>query len=79
LSYQFNDDRTDSFYNNNTFANELVVLESFGVLDYYISHQVNDHLKIFAGVNNLTNEKYEEIYRFNTMGRNARFGLALNF
>jgi len=79
LSYQFNDDRTDSFYNNNTFENELVVLESFGVLDYYISHQVNDHLKIFAGVNNLTNEKYEEIFRFNTMGRNARFGLALNF
>jgi len=79
LSYQFNDDRTDSYFNNNTFENELVVLESFGVLDYYISHQVNDHLKIFAGVNNLTNEKYEEIFRFNTRGRNARLGLALNF
>jgi vitamin B12 transporter len=79
LSYQFNDDRTDSFFNNNTFENEQVVLERFGVLDYYISHQVNDHLKIFAGVNNLTNEKYEEIFRFNTRGRNARLGLALNF
>ena len=79
LSYQFNDDRTDSFYNNETFANELVVLNSFGILDYYISHQVNDHLKIFAGLNNLTNEKYEEIYRFNSRGRNARVGLAFNF
>ena len=79
LSYQFNDDRTDSFFNNETFENELVVLDSFGVLDYYISHQVNNHLKIFAGINNLTNEEYEEIYRFNTRGRNARVGLALNF
>jgi len=79
LSYQFNDDRTDSFFNNDTFESEMVVLDSFGVLDYYISHQMNEHLKIFAGVNNLTNEKYEEIFRFNTNGRNARFGLALNF
>ncbi len=79
LSYQFNDERTDSFYNNETFENELVVLKGFGVLDYYISHQVNDHLKIFAGLNNLTNEKYEEIYRYSTRGRNARLGLALNF
>lgn len=79
LSYQFNDDRTDSFFNNETYENELVVLESFAILDYYISHQVNEHLKIFAGLNNLTNEKYEEIFRFNTRGRNARFGLALNF
>lgn len=79
LSYQFNDDRTDSFFNNETYANELVVLDSFGILDYYISHQVNDQLKIFAGLNNLTNEKFEEIYRFNTRGRNARIGLALNF
>jgi len=55
------------------------VLNSFGILDYYISHQVNDHLKIFAGLNNLTNEKYEEIYRFNSRGRNARVGLAFNF
>jgi vitamin B12 transporter len=79
LSYQFNDDRTDSFSNNITFENEPIVLKSFGVLDYYISHQVNDHLKLFAGISNLTNEKYEEIYKFNTRGRNARFGLALNF
>jgi len=79
LSYQFNDDRTDSFSNNITFENEPIVLKSFGVLDYYISHQVNDHLKLFAGISNLTNEKYEEIYKFNTRGRNARFGLSLNF
>lgn len=79
LSYQYNDDRTDSYYNSESFTNELVVLESYGILDYYIGHQVNDHLKIFGGLNNLTNEKFQELYRFNTRGRNARVGLALNF
>lgn len=79
LSYQYNDDRTDSFYNSESFANELVVLESYGILDFYIGHQVNEHLKIFAGLNNITNEKFQELYRFNTHGRNARVGLAVNF
>lgn len=79
LSYQFNDDRTDNFFNNETFVNEIVVLDSYGILDYYISHQINKNLKVFAGVTNLTNEEYQEIYRFNTQGRNARFGVSLNF
>ena len=78
LSYQFNDDRTDSFYNNETFANDIVVLNSYGILDYFISHQVNENVKVFGGISNITNEKYEEIYRFNTRGRNARIGLAIN-
>lgn len=79
VTYQFNDDRTDTFYNSETYANENVVLSSYGILDYYISHTVSANLKIFAGINNITNEEYEEIYRFNTRGRNARIGLVLNF
>ncbi|CAM4137710.1 TonB-dependent receptor plug domain-containing protein [Gillisia limnaea] len=79
LRYQFNDDRTDNFFNNETFVNEVVVLESYGILDYYISHQINKNIKIFGGVTNITNEEFQEIYRFNTRGRNARFGVNLNF
>jgi len=79
LSYQFNDDRTDNFYNNETFANETVVLESYGILDFYYSQQVSDHLKVFAGVDNIFNTKFQELYRYTTRGRNARLGIALNF
>lgn len=79
LSYQFNDDRTDNFYNNETFANETVVLESYGILDFYYSHQVSDHLKVFAGVDNIFNTEFQELYRYTTRGRNARLGIALNF
>ena len=60
LSYQFNDERTDSFYNNETFANENVILDSYGILDFYYSQQVSDHLKVFAGVDNIFNTDFEE-------------------
>lgn len=79
LSYQFNDDRTDNFYNNETFANETIVLGSYGILDFYYSQQVSDHFKVFVGVDNIFNTDFEELYRYSTRGRNARLGIALNF
>lgn len=79
LTYQFNDDRTDSFFDSETFESETVKLDNYSILDFYISHRVNENIKIFGGISNLTNQGYEEIYRFNTRGRNARFGLVLNF
>ncbi|MFO8145916.1 MAG: TonB-dependent receptor [Gillisia sp.] len=79
LSYQFNDTRTDRFFNNETFESEQVALESFNILDFYLNHRINDNLSLFGGITNLTNEKYEEIYRFNSRGRNAKIGVLLNF
>ncbi len=79
LSYQFNDDRSDSFFNGETFENELVALESYGILDFYLSQKITENFQVFFGVNNIANEHYEEIYRFNTRGRNLRMGLVFNF
>lgn len=79
LTYQFNDSRSDTYYNNETFANEIIVLDSYNILDLYINRHLTQNLSIFAGFTNLTNADYQEIYRFNTRGRNARIGLAFNF
>ena len=79
LNYQFTGQRSDSYYDSEIFENVVVNLESYNLLDFSIRHKINQNVKIFAGVSNITNERYEEIYRFNTRGRNARFGLALNF
>lgn len=79
LTYQFNDVRSDSFFNSESFENEVVLLNKYGILNYFISYHVNENVRIFAGVDNITNESYEEIYRFTTRGRNGRIGLALNF
>lgn len=79
LSYQYNDDREDNFTNPATFASELVTLDSYGLLDFYVSHQLLQNVKFFAGLNNILNEEYEEIVGFQTRGRNARMGLSFKF
>ncbi len=79
FNYQFTDDRTDNYFDNETFESVEVKLESYQIIDFTASHRVNEFVKIFGGISNITNERYEELYRFNTRGRNVRFGLALSF
>ncbi|MFC4721305.1 TonB-dependent receptor plug domain-containing protein [Geojedonia litorea] len=79
LAYQFNDDRTDSVFNNSTFMNDEVTLESYSLLDFYVSHNVlNNKLKLFANVNNIFNEDYQELFGYSTRGRNVSVGFNLS-
>ncbi|MCK8479432.1 TonB-dependent receptor plug domain-containing protein [Psychroserpens algicola] len=79
LSYQFNDDREDAFFNNTTFENEVVNLKSFSLLDFYVSHKVaNNRLTLFANINNIFNEDYQELFGYSTKGRNVNLGFSLN-
>ncbi|WP_299334383.1 TonB-dependent siderophore receptor [uncultured Psychroserpens sp.] len=79
LSYQFNDDRDDAFFNSDTFASETVNLESFSLLDFYVSHKIaKDRVTIFANMNNVLNEAYEELFGYTTRGRNINIGFTLS-
>ena len=79
LSYQYNDDRDDVVFNNATFENDAVTLESYGLLDFYISHKiVNNRMTLFANVTNIFNEDYQELFGFTTKGRGVSLGLNLN-
>ena len=79
LNYQFVGSREDSFFNNDTFTTDAITLESYGTLDFTIATQVSlvDNMRIFLNLSNLLNEDYQEIYRFQTRGRNARIGFSL--
>ncbi len=79
LAYQFNDSREDLFFNPNTFASERVTLSSFGLADFYVSHQINNNLKVMLNPTNIFDEDYQEIYRFSTRGRNLQLGFSLEF
>lgn len=79
LSYQYNTEREDRFLSMETFQQESVTLDAFGLLDFYLSHQVMKNLRLFASVNNIFNETYEELFRYSTRGRNVRFGISLEF
>ncbi|TPV33775.1 TonB-dependent receptor [Paucihalobacter ruber] len=79
LAYQFNDSREDQFFNPSTFASERVTLSSFGITDFYVSHQLNNHVKFMFNLTNIFDQDYQEIFRFSTRGRNALVGLQLSF
>ena len=79
LSYQFNDKREDAFYNSTTFATEAVRLESYSLLDFYISHKlVNNKVTLFANITNLLNTDYQELHGYTTKGRNVNIGFNLS-
>ena len=79
VSYQYNDDREDSVFNNETFTNDLITLESFGLLDFYVSHRIlHNKMTVFANVTNIFNEDYQELFGFTTRGRGVNLGFNLN-
>jgi vitamin B12 transporter len=79
LSYQFNDERRDSVFNNTTFMNDDIVMDSYSLLDFYVSHYIiKSKLKLFANVTNLFNADYVELFGYSTKGRNASIGFNLS-
>ena len=79
LTYQFNDDRTDSVYNPSTYQNDTINLKSYNLFDFYISHKlINDKVLFFATVTNILNETYQELYGYSTKGRNVSLGLNIS-
>lgn len=79
VSYNYTSERQDVFFNPDTFESEMITLESFGLLNFNTSHQISDNVLVFAGLSNILDEEYEELYRFQTRGRNFQLGLTLNF
>ena len=77
LKYQFNDERTDSYFNETLMATEIINLDSFGLLDLFASYQLSDKLQLFGGIYNIANTEYRELYGYTTRGRNARVGFSL--
>ncbi|WP_298551012.1 TonB-dependent receptor [uncultured Algibacter sp.] len=75
LSYQYTSDRTVNDFS--TFPATPVIFDSFSLLNLYFSHNLMKNMKVFAGIDNILNEDYEEILGFTTKGRNARLGFQL--
>ena len=77
MGYQFVSDREDSFFNPDNFEQEYITLKNYNTFDLNVGYQVLNHLHLYAQVNNILDEEYEELYRFQTLGRNFRIGFNL--
>jgi len=77
INYALTGKRNDSDFS--TFPSTVDGLESFSLLDFYVSHQlIPKKLNIFLNAGNILNEDYVEVLGFTTKGRNIRVGLNLN-
>ena len=73
--YQYNDTREDAFFNADTFATEVVNLDAFQTVDLDITYGLKKKpVVFFAGVSNLFNTEFQEIFGFQTRGRNFKIG-----
>ncbi|MGJ8684317.1 MAG: TonB-dependent receptor plug domain-containing protein [Nonlabens sp.] len=80
LRYQYNDDRGDLVFNNMTFVNDAVVLSSFQTIDLDMTYGLkNKPVTFFAGVNNLTDVEFQELFGYQTRGRTYKVGVRLQF
>ncbi|MCK8490670.1 TonB-dependent receptor [Spirosoma sp. RP8] len=68
-------ERTDRFYNGETFATESVTLTSYTTIDLYAEGQITPKLRLFADVRNLFDQTYYDVYGYNTRRRNANIGI----
>lgn len=78
LTFQYVGERDDSFFNSETFENETIALESYNLLGLSFGTNVSKNLEVFASISNLLDSEYEELYRYQTTGRNARIGFRLS-
>jgi vitamin B12 transporter len=79
LSYLFTGEREDAFFDPVSFESQTTVLHDYGLLNFSASRQFSKNLKLFAAINNILNEEFEELYRFQSKGRNIRAGFELSF
>lgn len=78
-NFQYYSKRQDLFFNPDNFQTERVTLKAYGLIDFFVSQQIMNELNVFARVENLFNENYQELYRYATRGRNLLVGLQLDF
>ena len=78
LSFQYTDERDDTFFKPD-FSTEVITLDAYSLLDFSVNHKVfDDRMTLFASITNMLNEDYQEIYGFNTRGRNYNLGFRLS-
>jgi vitamin B12 transporter len=78
VSTQFNvvGKSRDIYFDPNTFQAVDIHLDNYFLLNFYAAYSLmNDKLKIFADIRNITDKTYTDVYGYNTAGFNAYGGI----
>jgi vitamin B12 transporter len=72
-------ERTDRYFNNDTYKTENVILEGYSTIDFYAEYKFTKTIKAYIDAKNLTNTTYTDIYGYNTRKFNFMAGLSVEF
>lgn len=86
LNYASNDGKwfVSGFYRNardsvDSNGGAVVALDDFDVVDVSVRYSFNSNLEVFARVENLFDEEYQEIFDYNSADRSSFIGVKLGF
>jgi vitamin B12 transporter len=72
-------ERTDRFYNENTYGTENTVLKAYQTIDLYANYKISRSLKMYIDLKNITNQTYFDSYGYGTKPINFMAGVNFNF
>lgn len=77
---EYNGERSDIFFNPDTFESEDVMLDAYTLVNLYAEYKLYENrLVLFGDVKNLFNTDFTEVYGFNTTGTAVKAGVRFNF
>ena len=79
LTANYGGSRGDVFFDPATFASTVVPLESYWLVDLALHYDATDTVTLFVRGNNLTDDDYEEVLGYRTLGRTGYAGVRVNF
>ena len=68
----------DLVYNGEEYESSTVMLESWTRVDLRGSYRINDNFDVYARVENLFNEEYQDIYRYGTPDLSGYIGIRIH-
>ena len=73
-------ERKDVYYDPTTFAAQSITLKTYTLINFYTEYGfAKKRVKLFADLRNVFDERYSDIYGYNTAGFNAYGGIRFNF
>ena len=79
LNLAYVGDRTDVFFEPVAFEKEIVNLDSYYLASVAVSYRATEQVRVYARVENLLDDSYEDVYGYSTPGRGAYAGIGLSF
>ncbi|MEZ4794407.1 MAG: TonB-dependent receptor [Flavobacteriaceae bacterium] len=78
FSYHYVSEREDRYLDPSTFENKTVFLKAYHLLNLTANHRVTKQIHLFVSLDNVLNSDFEELYRYQSKGRNISMGFGLD-